>query len=71
MVRFKLSYNIRLLCIICNVFHSDDRSPEAFKRKIEETTQMKSVLMTDNRPNCLIIDEIDGASQVIIGLCFI
>ncbi|CAL1547262.1 unnamed protein product [Lymnaea stagnalis] len=40
---------------------SDDRSVEVFKNKIESATQMKSVMEADPRPNCLIIDEIDGA----------
>jgi len=44
--------------------YSDDRSPEAFKEKIESATRMKAVLGDDPRPNCLIIDEIDGAPQV-------
>nr|CAB3230952.1 chromosome transmission fidelity protein 18 homolog [Phallusia mammillata] len=47
---------------------SDDRSAETFKKKLEETTQMKSVLGTDQRPNCLIIDEIDGAPQAAINV---
>ncbi|XP_044739790.1 chromosome transmission fidelity protein 18 homolog [Chrysoperla carnea] len=40
---------------------SDDRSVEAFKNVLENATQMKSVLDKENRPNCLILDEIDGA----------
>ncbi|KAJ8318400.1 hypothetical protein KUTeg_003491 [Tegillarca granosa] len=40
---------------------SDDRSAEVFKNKLESATQMKAVLGDDPRPNCLIIDEIDGA----------
>lgn len=43
---------------------SDDRSPEVFKTRIEAATQMKSVLGADEKPNCLIIDEIDGAPTV-------
>ena len=46
------------------VFSSDDRSAEIFKNKIESATQMKAVLGPDPRPNCLVIDEIDGAPQV-------
>jgi len=42
---------------------SDDRTVDAFRKKLEETTQMMSVVNTDPRPNCLIIDEIDGAPQ--------
>ena len=33
----------------------------AFKIKLEAATQMRSVSEQDKRPNCLIIDEIDGA----------
>lgn len=40
---------------------SDDRSIEAFKNNLENATQMRSVISQDQRPNCLIIDEIDGA----------
>ncbi|KAG0437260.1 hypothetical protein HPB47_017525 [Ixodes persulcatus] len=40
---------------------SDDRSPEVFKTTLEAATQMRAVLGQDPRPNCLIIDEIDGA----------
>ncbi|KAE8578883.1 hypothetical protein XENTR_v10023812 [Xenopus tropicalis] len=47
---------------------SDDRSPEIFKTRIEAATQMKSVLGVDERPNCLIIDEIDGAPAVSINM---
>ena len=35
-----------------------------FKQRIEAATQMKAVLGANPRPNCLIIDEIDGAPQV-------
>lgn len=40
---------------------SDDRSPEVFRTTLEAATQMKAVLGHDPRPNCLVIDEIDGA----------
>lgn len=43
---------------------SDDRSPEVFQTRIEAATQMRSVLGSHERPNCLIIDEIDGAPAV-------
>ena len=46
---------------------SDDRSVEAFKKNLEASTQMKSVLSQDQRPNCLIIDEIDGAPPATIN----
>ncbi|XP_055921861.1 chromosome transmission fidelity protein 18 homolog [Eupeodes corollae] len=42
---------------------SDDRSPDAFKMALENGTQMTSVLNTDKRPNCIILDEIDGAPR--------
>lgn len=44
--------------------YSDDRSPEAFRTHIEAATQMESVLGTGGKPNCLVIDEIDGAPTV-------
>ncbi|XP_063790933.1 chromosome transmission fidelity protein 18 homolog [Pseudophryne corroboree] len=47
---------------------SDDRSPEIFRTRIEAATQMKSVLGLNERPNCLIIDEIDGAPTVSINM---
>ncbi|KAM4024585.1 chromosome transmission fidelity protein 18 homolog isoform 2-T2 [Anomaloglossus baeobatrachus] len=47
---------------------SDDRSPEIFRTRIEAATQMKSVLGVDERPNCLVIDEIDGAPTVSINM---
>ena len=43
---------------------SDDRSVEAFKTTLENATSMKAVLGKDCKPNCLIIDEIDGAPAV-------
>lgn len=44
---------------------SDDRSIEMFKIYLESVTQMRgSVNETTFKPNCLIIDEIDGAPQV-------
>ncbi|XP_078414773.1 chromosome transmission fidelity protein 18 homolog isoform X2 [Cetorhinus maximus] len=46
---------------------SDDRSPEIFKIRIESATQMKSVLGSNEKPNCLIIDEIDGAPNAAIN----
>ncbi|MBV97770.1 Chromosome transmission fidelity protein 18, partial [Eschrichtius robustus] len=47
---------------------SDDRSPEAFRMRIEAATQMESVLGTGGRPNCLVIDEIDGAPTAAINV---
>ncbi|NXS76068.1 CTF18 protein, partial [Pandion haliaetus] len=46
---------------------SDDRSPEVFKTRVEAATQMKSVLGANEKPNCLIIDEIDGAPSDVEG----
>ncbi|CAB3253052.1 unnamed protein product [Arctia plantaginis] len=40
---------------------SDERSTEAFRNAIQSATLMRSVLDVDRRPNCLILDEIDGA----------
>ncbi|XP_023174575.2 chromosome transmission fidelity protein 18 homolog isoform X2 [Drosophila hydei] len=50
-------YNVR------EINASDDRSPEAFKLALENGTQMSSVLNEDKRPNCIILDEIDGAPR--------
>uniref|UniRef100_A0A8D2ZMH9 Chromosome transmission fidelity protein 18 homolog n=1 Tax=Scophthalmus maximus TaxID=52904 RepID=A0A8D2ZMH9_SCOMX len=47
---------------------SDDRSAEVFQKRIDTATQMKSVLGTNERPNCLIIDEIDGAPAAAINI---
>lgn len=41
---------------------SDDRSPEAFRLALQNGTEMQSTLLDyDRRPNCIILDEIDGA----------
>ena len=45
---------------------SDDRNVEAFKLQLEAATQMRSVMGPNPSPNCLIIDEIDGAPAVSI-----
>uniref|UniRef100_W5U7K3 Chromosome transmission fidelity protein 18 homolog n=1 Tax=Ictalurus punctatus TaxID=7998 RepID=W5U7K3_ICTPU len=47
---------------------SDDRSAELFQKRIDMATQMKSVLGADEKPNCLIIDEIDGAPAAAISV---
>ena len=57
---FRFMYNIDEFPL-CS---SDDRSVEVFRNKIESSTQMKSVLGVGERPNCLVIDEIDGAPTV-------
>ena len=53
------------LCLI--FFCSDDRSAEVFRRTLEAATQMQAVLTAGSKPNCLIIDEIDGAP--LVSLC--
>ncbi|CAK1586743.1 unnamed protein product [Parnassius mnemosyne] len=40
---------------------SDERSAEAFRNALVSATSMRSVLDAEKRPNCLILDEIDGA----------
>ncbi|XP_066992527.2 chromosome transmission fidelity protein 18 homolog [Anabrus simplex] len=45
---------------------SDDRSPEVFYTQLEAATKMRSVMGRNPRPNCLILDEIDGASAASI-----
>ncbi|KAF9421301.1 hypothetical protein HW555_002773 [Spodoptera exigua] len=40
---------------------SDERSTEAFRNALQSATLMRSVLDAEKRPNCLILDEIDGA----------
>ncbi|CAF0972176.1 unnamed protein product [Adineta steineri] len=40
---------------------SDDRSIELFRTRLETATQMQEVLSKEYKPNCLLIDEIDGA----------
>ncbi|CAK6971773.1 chromosome transmission fidelity protein 18 homolog [Scomber scombrus] len=47
---------------------SDDRSADVFQKRIDTATQMKSVLGANERPNCLIIDEIDGAPTAAINI---
>lgn len=51
---------------IIEINASDERSIEKFETVIKNSTQMQSVLDRDNRPNCLIFDEIDGAPQASI-----
>lgn len=41
---------------------SDDRSPEAFRLALQNGTEMQTSIMNqERRPNCIILDEIDGA----------
>ncbi len=49
---------------------SDDRSIEVFRTRLETATQMQEVLSKDYRPNCLLIDEIDGAPAVSLFFLF-
>uniref|UniRef100_A0A023F1H3 Putative dna replication checkpoint protein n=1 Tax=Triatoma infestans TaxID=30076 RepID=A0A023F1H3_TRIIF len=46
---------------VVEVNASDDRSVQAFRTKLEAATQMKAVMGAEPRPNCIILDEIDGA----------
>lgn len=46
---------------VVEVNASDERNVDSFKRILETSTQMKSVVDQDNRPNCVVFDEIDGA----------
>ncbi|GAQ84926.1 DNA replication checkpoint protein CHL12/CTF18 [Klebsormidium nitens] len=45
---------------VVEVNASDDRSANSLKQRILDAVQMQPV-MGDRRPNCLVIDEIDGA----------
>ncbi|XP_065826393.1 chromosome transmission fidelity protein 18 homolog [Oscarella lobularis] len=47
---------------------SDDRSPEMMKNVLENVTKTRSLSWTDEKPNCLIIDEIDGALSTAINV---
>lgn len=47
---------------------SDDRSIEQFRTRLETATQMQEVLSKEYKPNCLLIDEIDGAPAPSIQL---
>eukprot|EP00054_Salpingoeca_dolichothecata_P013818 m.77326 g.77326 ORF g.77326 m.77326 type:complete len:966 (-) comp20672_c1_seq1:114-3011(-) len=47
---------------------SDDRTPDVFRNRIVGATQMREVLDDDQRPNCLILDEIDGATKPAINV---
>lgn len=44
---------------------SDERTAQSFRDKVEDSLTMKPLFGTiDPRPNCLVIDEIDGAPAV-------
>ncbi|XP_060811233.1 chromosome transmission fidelity protein 18 homolog isoform X1 [Bombus pascuorum] len=47
---------------------SDERSPDAFRQVLLASTQMKAVMGNDPKPNCLVLDEIDGAPAASIDL---
>ncbi|XP_034178383.2 chromosome transmission fidelity protein 18 homolog [Osmia lignaria lignaria] len=47
---------------------SDERNPDAFRQVLLASTQMKAVMGNDPRPNCLVLDEIDGAPAASIDL---
>ncbi|KAL4710880.1 hypothetical protein ACJJTC_002510 [Scirpophaga incertulas] len=40
---------------------SDERSVDAFRNALQAATLMRPLLDADHRPNCLVLDEIDGA----------
>jgi len=47
---------------VVEVNASDDRGADALRSRVENAVQMQPVMCgADRRPNCLIIDEIDGA----------
>jgi chromosome transmission fidelity protein 18 len=46
---------------VVEVNASDDRSIDAFKTMLENSTQMRSLVDAERRPNCIVFDEIDGA----------
>ncbi|XP_051170661.1 chromosome transmission fidelity protein 18 homolog isoform X2 [Leptopilina boulardi] len=47
---------------------SNDREPSAFREALLSSTQMQAVIGANPRPNCLILDEIDGAPSASIDL---
>ncbi|KAK0168430.1 hypothetical protein PV327_002232 [Microctonus hyperodae] len=53
---------------VVDINASDDRGTEAFRQALLASTQMKSMMGADPRPNCLILDEIDGAPAASIDL---
>jgi chromosome transmission fidelity protein 18 len=46
-----------------DIFYSDDRSGDVFESKVLNAVEMQANWMGDNKPNCLIIDEIDGITD--------
>ena len=53
---------------VVEVNASDDRSPEVLASRIEATTQTLSSITKAHRPQCLILDEIDGVPQSSVAL---
>jgi chromosome transmission fidelity protein 18 len=59
-----------------HIAHSDERSAAGLKVRLEAMMEMRS-MMGEKRPNCIILDEIDGttgsegsgAIDVILKLC--
>jgi chromosome transmission fidelity protein 18 len=47
---------------------SDDRSVDAFKTRIANAVQMRGVLNLEGKPNCLVLDEIDGSTKGAINV---
>ncbi|CAG7731465.1 unnamed protein product [Allacma fusca] len=47
---------------------SDDRSAEIFRRTLDSCTQNRPEVFQDGRPNCLVIDEIDGAPSETVSV---
>uniref|UniRef100_A0A1B6LVK8 AAA+ ATPase domain-containing protein n=1 Tax=Graphocephala atropunctata TaxID=36148 RepID=A0A1B6LVK8_9HEMI len=62
LIAYQAGYNV------VEVNASDDRSPETFRTQLEAATQMKAVMGAERRPNCLVLDEIDGAPAASIDV---
>lgn len=45
------------------ILFSDDRSASVFENKLLNAVEMRANWIGGNRPNCLIIDEIDGITD--------
>ncbi|XP_076287009.1 chromosome transmission fidelity protein 18 homolog isoform X2 [Lasioglossum baleicum] len=53
---------------VVEVNASDERSPDAFRQVLLSSTQMRAVMGSEPRPNCIVLDEIDGAPAASIEL---
>ncbi|XP_076649239.1 chromosome transmission fidelity protein 18 homolog [Halictus rubicundus] len=53
---------------VVEVNASDERSPDAFRQVLLSSTQMRAVMGSERRPNCIVLDEIDGAPAASIEL---